>query len=89
MTAYTLTYKNRWMYSSFVLETVNRFERLIKRIAPRPCMITSTGLSLIGWSIPLLMLLEWIPSTLVLGLIGLVLAATGSVLLIIYLGEIQ
>jgi len=88
MTAYTLTYKNRRMYNSFVLETVNRFERLIKRITPRRCMINSIGLSLIGWSIPLLMLLEWIPSTLVLGLIGLALAATGSVSLIIYLGEI-
>ncbi len=88
VTTFTLTYKNRWMINSFMLETVSHFERIIKRLTPRPCILTSIGLSLIGWSIPLLMLLELIPSTFVLGLIGLALAATGSILLIIYLGEI-
>lgn len=88
MAVNTLTYKPWWTHNAFVLETINRVEKLIKRKTPRPGMLLSLGLALIGWSMPLSMLLGLIPATLLVSFIGLGLAAAGSVLLIIYLGEI-
>lgn len=55
---------------------------------PRPCMIVSHAMLLGGLSVPFLMLLGLLPSSLILAALGLMLTLTGSVLALVYRGEI-
>jgi hypothetical protein len=55
---------------------------------PRRCMVVSTGLLLAGLGIPLLMAVGVLPISLLLGLIGFILAGAGGVSLLIFCGEI-
>jgi hypothetical protein len=60
----------------------------IARHTPRPCMIVFIGSILAGLSIPVLMLLNIVPTTFAIGLIGFMLALAGGVLTLIFCGEI-
>ena len=67
------------------------FERiagLITLLMPRPCMMASLGLILAGFSIPVMMIVQVIPVTLLLGGVGLILVASGGVMMLIFCGEI-
>ena len=61
---------------------------LINFLKPRRCTLVSAVLILAGLCIPLLMTVELLPVTLLIGFIALVLIATGSLLLLFYCGEI-
>ena len=63
-------------------------DRIIERLMPRRCMLVSTGLILAGLSIPVLMILDVLPITLLLGFIGFALGATGGVMALVLCGEI-
>jgi O-antigen/teichoic acid export membrane protein len=66
----------------------NKLDDLIHILKPRRCMLVSVALILAGLCIPLLMALELLPVTLLLGFIALALIATGSLLVLLYCGEI-
>jgi hypothetical protein len=63
-------------------------ESFIDKLIPRRCMVVSTGLILIGLSIPFLMTFQLIPSTFLLDFVGFVLTAMGSILALYFCGEI-
>ena len=88
MVPHTLTYKSLLIHSPFMSMAASQLEKLIGNLIPRPGMLLSGGLVLAGWGIPLGMIFEIIPATLFLSFIGLALTATGSVLLLFYLGDI-
>ena len=88
MAAHTLTYKPWLIHSALVQAPATQLYKFVKRLIPQPRMLFSAGLLLVGWSIPLLMLLELIPTTLFFSFVGFALAATGSVLLLFYLGDL-
>jgi len=66
----------------------NKLDDLIQILKPRRCMLVSGVLILAGLCIPLLMALELLPVTLLTGFITLALVATGSLLALLYCGEI-
>ena len=55
---------------------------------PRPCMVRSVSLILVGLSIPILMAVGLLPLSLTLFFVAFVLAAVGSVSALILCGEI-
>ena len=66
----------------------NILDNLIHILKPRRCTLVSVVLILAGLCIPLLMTLELLPVTLLIGFIALTLIATGSLLLLFYCGDI-
>jgi hypothetical protein len=67
---------------------VRKSPRSIKKLPVHRCVFVSVGLILAGLSIPMLMLLELLQASLTLAFVGLLLAATGGVLALIYYGEV-
>ena len=84
MATITQTYRVR----HFRLAIPRKFELAIEKFMPRRCMVVSTGLFLAGLGIPLLMVLEVLPVTFLLGAIGLALTALGGVMALVFCGEI-
>jgi len=76
------------MHSAFARAFVTKRDAFVSHITPRPCIVKSVGLILAGLSIPLLMLLEMISTTLLLAFVGLAIASVGGVLLLVFSGEI-
>jgi hypothetical protein len=70
------------------LIVARKHESFIDRLIPRRCMVVSTGLILIGLSIPFLMAFQLIPSTFMLNLAGFIIALIGSALALFLCGEI-
>lgn len=66
----------------------NKRDELIEKLMPRRCMVVSVGLIFAGMSIPMLMLVQVLPLSLLLAFLGFALAATGGVLSLIFCGEI-
>lgn len=83
-----VTYKTSLMHRPFARAFVLKRDALVSSLTPRPCIVKSVGLILAGLSIPLLMLLEIISTTLLLAFVGLALASLGGVLLLVNTGEI-
>jgi hypothetical protein len=84
MTTLFQSYKAYTLHIAFA----NRRDEIIERLIPRRCMLVSVGLILAGMSIPVLMVVQILPSTLLLGFLTLALIATGGVLVLFYCGEI-
>lgn len=66
----------------------NLLDRTLGRRMPRRCTVIATGLALAGLAIPLLMAVQVLPITLLLGFATLVLLAAAGGLLLIRCGEI-
>jgi hypothetical protein len=67
---------------------IHKCDEFIEGLIPRRCMLVSTGMILAGLGIPLLMLLQLLPVTFLFGFAGFALAVTGSVLALVFCGEI-
>jgi hypothetical protein len=67
---------------------IKKRDEVIERLMPRRCMVVSVGLIFAGMSIPMLMLVQVLPLSLLLGFLGFALFGTGGVLALIYCGEI-
>jgi hypothetical protein len=67
---------------------VSQRARATKSHGPRRCMVVSVGLIFSGLGIPFLMAIGLLPITLLLGLVGLGLAAGGGIMALIFCGEI-
>ncbi len=63
-------------------------ERSAKRPLIRPVMAVSVGLILLGLGLVVLMILNWVPVTLVTAFIGFALALVGGIMTLIFCGEI-
>ena len=84
MAALTQSYKPRLARIFFI----KKRDKFIEKLKPRRCMVVSVGLILAGWSIPALMVIQLLPATLLLGLVGLALVVTNGVLALVLCGEI-
>ena len=88
MATQTLAYRPRLAYESFVKAFGIECHKLLKSLIPRPRMLLSAGLILVGLGIPFLMGLGLIPSSLLLDFVGLAFTGTGGVLALYFLSEI-
>jgi len=61
---------------------------LIEKLTPRRHTAVAVGMIVAGIAIPALMAFRLIPASLLLGFVGLALAAVGGVLTLVYCGEI-
>jgi hypothetical protein len=84
----TLTYPRTTVHRSIIRPYLMKLEEWISCHTPRPCMILSVGLLLLGLFVPLLMLLEIIPSSLLFGFFGFALTFSGGVMALYYWGEL-
>ena len=87
MATQTLTYQPWLHHTSLTNVLTAKVNGFIARIAPRRSMIISVGTLLLGLAIPVFMLLEILPASLLIGFSGLGLMAIGSVLALFYLGD--
>ena len=67
---------------------IQKRDEFIEKLIPRRCMVVSVGLIFTGMSIPLLMAVQLLPVTLLLGFVGFALTATGGAMALIFYGEI-
>jgi hypothetical protein len=67
---------------------VRKRDAVLEKYLPRPCMLVSTGLILLGLGIPLLMAVGLLPLMLSLFLLGFILVATGGILALTLCGEL-
>lgn len=67
---------------------VKKLDQAIERLLPRPCMLVSASLVLAGLSIPILMASGFLPLSLGLCFLGLVLVGAGCVAGLILCGEL-
>ncbi len=67
---------------------IKKRNHFIEKLIRRRCMVVSVGLILAGLSIPVLMVLQLLSITFLLGFVGFALVATGGVLALIFCGEI-
>ena len=67
---------------------IQKRDDFIEKLIPRPCMVVLVGLILAGLSIPLLMAVQLLPISLVLGFVGFALVAIGGVMALIFCGEL-
>lgn len=70
------------------LVIAKKVDQAIDVLLPRRCMVVSTGLFLAGLGIPILMLIGFLPVSLLLGLLGFGMTAAGGVLALTFCGEI-
>ncbi len=82
MASQALTYKPILARKSLTHIFLMKCASLVQRITPRPQLLSSAGLLLVGLGIPFLMLLEMVPVTLFLGFASLALIAVGGLLLL-------
>jgi hypothetical protein len=87
MATQTLTYQPWLHHTSLTNVLAAKVNGFIAKIAPRRSMIISVGTMLLGLAIPVFMLLEFLPSSLLIGFAGLGLTTIGSVLALFYLGD--
>ena len=85
MVPQTITYQPRPALHLFPKVFVGKLGSVTRRFAPRPHLLSSVGLLLVGLGIPMLMLLELMPITLFLGMASFALIATGGLLFLYYL----
>jgi len=64
------------------------FDKLFEKLIPPPRMVVSVGLILAGMVIPLLMAVQLLQLSFLLGFVGFCLVSTGGVLTLIFCGEI-
>jgi hypothetical protein len=67
---------------------IKKRDEFIEKLMPRRCMVVSVGLIFAGMSIPMLMLVQVLPLSLILGFLGFALVAAGGVLSFIFCGTI-
>jgi len=82
------TRTNTYKTSPALIALAKNRDEFIKKLVPRRCMVISVGLILAGMSIPMLMLLQFLPATFLLAFVGFALTATGGVLALTFCGEI-
>ncbi len=70
------------------LSLIKKCDESIEKLIPRRCMVVSVSLILVGLGLPFLMVLGLLPVDLLLGFVGFSLTATGSVLMLVFCGEI-
>ena len=70
------------------LALIKKWDEIIELHMPRRCMVLSVGLLLAGLAIPACMLLQLLPVTFLLGFASLGLIGTGSVMVLVFCGEI-
>ncbi len=87
MATQTVAYKPVVFRSMLTKSFVRKLDELFKRFMPRPCMILSVGLLLIGLGIPFFMLIEYIPTSLFLGFVGLAFIGIGGSLTLYFMGD--
>ncbi len=85
MTTQTIIFRSAYVSSSHLNEKIAVLTRWLKSRLPRRCMLVSVGLLVVGLSVPFLMGLTIIPSSLFLGLLGMASACIGCVLTLYYL----
>ncbi len=85
MTTITITYRTTYRARSPLSEFLAEHTRWLESRLPRPCMLVSVGLLLVGLCIPALMAFFIIPASLLVGFIGMVCACLGTVLTFYYL----
>ena len=66
----------------------HKLDQALEKFLPRPCMLVSAGLVLAGVSIPILMAAGYLPLSLGLCFLALVLIGSGSVAGLILCGEL-
>jgi hypothetical protein len=67
---------------------IHKFDQVVEKLVPRPCMLISAGLALTGVSIPILMAASFLSLSLGLCFLSILLVATGSGLALILCGEL-
>lgn len=67
---------------------IKKRDALVERMTPRRSTVISAAMVLAGISIPAMMAFKLLPVTLLLGFVSLGLIAVGSVLALVYSGEI-
>jgi hypothetical protein len=87
MATHTLTYKPLPQHNSLVNLIALKAEHVFYKMMPRPCMLLSGGMVLLGLAIPLFMLVEILPASLLLGFAGLGLITIGGVLCMFFIGD--
>ncbi len=85
MTTQTLIFKSTYLAGSRITEFLAACLKRVERRLPRRCMLISVGMLLAGLSVPFLMGLTLIPSSLFLGFLGMAFASIGCVLTLYYL----
>jgi|GEM_PF-1736532 len=88
MTTQTMTYKPWLLNKPLVNVITTKVENFLYRIMPRPKMLVSGGILLLGLAVPVFMLVELLPASLLLGFAGLGLTAIGGVLSLVFIGDI-
>jgi hypothetical protein len=66
----------------------NKRNKFVVKFHPRRVTLASLGLICAGLSIPMLMLLQLLPTSLFLGLVGFLLVLMGGISALIHCGEI-
>ena len=84
MTTHTQAYKVSLVRINLSYE----LDEFIERIIPRRPMVIAVGVMFSGLCIPALMAIQVLPLTFLLGFGGFALTATGSVLALIFSGDI-
>ncbi len=87
MATQTVAYKPVVFRSTLTKSFARKFDELFRRFIPRPCMILSVGLVLIGLGIPFLMLIDLLPTSLLLGFVGLAFIGIGGSLTLYFVGD--
>lgn len=67
---------------------VQKRDDLIERMMPRRRMVVSVGMIVAGLGIPVLMVFNLLPFSLLLAFVGVGLAAVGGVLALVFCGEL-
>ena len=80
MATQTLTYRPVLSHATWVNAILPKCSQFIKSHLPRRGVVLSVGLLLFGLGIPVLMLLELIPVTLLIGFFGFALITAGGLL---------
>lgn len=75
-------------HNAIRVASVKILDKLIEMLMPRPCMMVSTGLILAGSSIPMLIAMQLLTCTVLVGFAGFALVAVGGVMALIFCGEI-
>jgi hypothetical protein len=87
MATQTLTYKTWLQQISLANLIALKVEEFLYKNLPRPCMLLSGGIFLLGLSVPLFMLVEILPASMLLSFTGLSLTAIGGVLSLFFSGD--
>ena len=88
MATQTVAYKPVLVHSMLAKSFARKFDQLFNRLIPRPRMLLSVGLLLLGLGIPFLMLIKLIPVSLLLGFMGFAFIGIGGVLTLCFMGDI-